>query len=153
MSGSGGYVKVFRSCLDNPVLKRADTQGVWSKLLLLAKRSEFVDRKNGRNIELKRGEVAIAVLPWARELGLTHKRLRTIMATFVHAGLLKMAKAQGNAATLISICNYAAYQDFGAAEGKAQGKERAKLGQSSGKLYKKENLENLEESRIRCSFS
>lgn len=123
-----GWVKLHRRLRDNPVLRDFDAKGVWSDLLLMAQHKPYPDRINGQDIVLQRGQLALPVSKWCEQGGLTRKRIRTILASFVKQGMIEMVQAKGHAATIITICNYELYQARDDAEGQAKGQERAKQG-------------------------
>lgn len=149
MSDQVGYIKLHRRCLDNPLLKKADAQGVWDKLLMKARRGPYRDRVNGQDVDLERGEVVISVQPWAVELGMTRKRLRGILGTFLAQGMIATVHLKGHAATKITICNYAFYQDVDETEGHPRGQRRANLGPTSGQLQEREGEKERRDSSLR----
>lgn len=130
----GGWVKAHRAMLGHPLFQRADAMGVWMRLLMMAAHEPTRVFFRGKPVELDRGQVAISVLAMADDLGLTHKRMRLILGKLADDGSLKMDQAPGKAYTLVTICNYAAYQSSadteGQSEGQSEGKRRANEGQT-----------------------
>jgi hypothetical protein len=146
MTGQG-WIKLHRRCADHSCLAEADELGVWCRLLMMAAWEPDVDRDHGPAIALERGQLAVSVLDWSRRLNIPHKRLRLILAKLRANGMIVWGQAKGKAATIVTICNYAFYQDREEEKGKAEGKAQPDQGQSKGQTHKKkEDSKNVEDS-------
>lgn len=130
--GAGGWIKKHRSADEHPLLQKFDAAGVWDKLLLRARKWPARERVNGRIVELGPGQLAVSLSAFADEGGVSRKRMRTIIGSFVDDGMLKVGQAKGHACSIITICNFDEYQGPDADEGKPNGQGRANQGPSSG---------------------
>ena len=99
------FIKLDRNILDSSYFSDADTLRVWITLLILAahKNTEV----NG--IELKRGQLLTTSSALCDRLGISLKRLRTILDRLEKDGSVTRESVK-NRYTIITIVNYALYQ-------------------------------------------
>lgn len=132
-----GWIRAHRTMLDHPLLQRADEIGLWVRLLLLATHRPQRIRFRGRIIALERGQAAIVMTDLVEPEGLSRKRLRLIVDSWVKDGMLTISSAKGQACSIVTICNFDTYQSDNDAEGPSSDLEiltnqsRAKVGPSS----------------------
>jgi hypothetical protein len=109
---TAGWIRLYRCAADHPCLQSADALGVWCHLLTRAARREHEGRFRHRSVKLAIGQLAESVVKLAERLGLSHKRLRTILAMFEREGMVLVGKARGKPFSLITICKFSHFQDI-----------------------------------------
>jgi len=109
---TAGWIRLYRCAADHPCLQSADALGVWCHLLTRAARREHEGRFRHRSVKLAIGQLADSVVKMAERLGLSHKRLRTILAMFEREGMILVGKARGKPFSLITICKFSHFQDI-----------------------------------------
>lgn len=149
MAGEGGFIKLYRGWRDNPVLNTADRAVAWLWLIENAcwKPSKF--NIKGKSVELQRGQLCASrdhlatVWKWsdsAVERFLT--RLKTEQM---------IERETGHGKTIITICNYAKYQDDNRQAGQESGQE-SEHKSDRNRTAKEEGKEIKEEKNTHYAF-
>lgn len=132
-----GWIKAHRAMLDHPLLQRADEIGLWMRLLLMAAHRPQRTRLRGQIIALERGQAAVVMTDLVEPDGMSRKRLRLIVESWVKDGMLTISHAKGQACSIVTICNFDTYQSSEEREGPSPdgqnltGQSGAKVGPSS----------------------
>lgn len=138
-----GFIKLHRRMVEWEWYTDVPTKTLFLHLLLMA---NYEDAK-WRGKTVKRGQRITSIRKLAEETGLSVKQVRTALDKLERTG--EVAREGANSYTLITIENYAKYQDKredkGTQEGTPQGKQKANEGQTKGnkqeiKKNKKENI-------------
>ncbi|MDH3842763.1 MAG: hypothetical protein OES69_02395 [Myxococcales bacterium] len=112
--GNGGYVKTWRSILDNPVLKNPTAWFLFTRFFIMA--SHKTERVNwrGSDVILERGQLVISLREWSEKYGLTRKAIRYQMGRLEKHDMVRSESVwgpgQGPYGSIITICNYASFQ-------------------------------------------
>lgn len=153
MSGEYGYIKLHRGWRDNPLFKgeysRADA---WVWLIENACWKATKARVKGQTVDLERGELSFSQRYLADAWGWSKSKVDRFIAELRREGMIQTRSKIGATAghnagqgqSILSICNYAKYQDREAGErgndetetGATAGQQRGK--EEEGKEYKKE---------------
>lgn len=104
-----GWIKLHRKTLKNPVvMKDADHLAVWVYLLLKASRVVHNSIFEGKNIELKPGQLIIGRRVIGHGMGIHESKVQRILKCFESAELFK--QQTGNRSRLITILKWKDYQ-------------------------------------------
>lgn len=111
----------------------------WTWMLSSARYKDGIYYDAGHEINLKRGQFVCGRKFMAGETGMTEKQVRVFLAALERSGMcLKTVHPKGQGITIITICNYDAYQDYTAYKeskgprlGPSKGQGRAKVGPHS----------------------
>lgn len=104
-----GWIKLHRGVFDHWIASDSDYFCVWLRMLTEA---NFEDKKhlfNGALLEIKRGQVIFGLEAWSAKTGVTIAKLRKLLDMLEKDGMINRQKT--NKYSLISITNYALYQD------------------------------------------
>lgn len=126
MSG-GGWIKLFRALLDDPVwaTATADQKAVLVAILLSASHEPKQWCWQGRKFEIQPGQFITSLASLAEKAGVSVKSVRSAIARFEKLDFL--ANKSAKTGRLISIRNWHTYQESPS----EPGKDRAKTGQLS----------------------
>ena len=139
---NGGYVRIYRSILDNPTFRNVEEAMFFAYLVLKANWRAGERWYDKRAYDLKRGELVIGTRKIAEEFGWSHKKVRGLMKRLIAAEQITQKRAQHGAhrAPVTTICNYCKFQDVhdagaqqGAQRGHSEGtpKKKSKEGEES----------------------
>lgn len=104
-----GWIKLHRKTLNNPiVMKDADHLAVWVYLLLKATRVVHNSIFDGKNIELKPGQLIIGRRRIGSDMGIHESKVQRILKCFESEHLFKQQTS--NKSRLISILKWKEYQ-------------------------------------------
>lgn len=104
-----GWIKLHRKTLNNPiVMKDADHLAVWVYLLLKATRVVHNSIFDGKNVELKPGQLIIGRRRIGSDMGIHESKVQRILKCFESEHLFKQQTS--NKSRLISICKWKEYQ-------------------------------------------
>lgn len=104
-----GWIKLHRKTLNNPVvMKDADHLAVWVYLLLKATRVVHNSFFDGKNIELKPGQLIIGRRRIGHDMGIHESKVQRILKCFESEHLFKQQTS--NKSRLISILKWKEYQ-------------------------------------------
>lgn len=107
-----GWVKLHRKIADNTLFKKnAAARHVFTDLLHLAAWSDCQQDWNGKPVDVARGQVMISTRELADYCGMTHQKIRTIVSVLMNHQIIKINTDGTSRPSIISICNYCAYQD------------------------------------------
>lgn len=131
---SGGWIKLYRSLLDDPVWTTAtgDQKAVLIVILLTASHERNQWFWQGRKFEVQPGQFVSSLGSLAAKAGVSIKSVRSAIARFEKLGFL--ANESAKTGRLISILNWSSYQVSEDSPGKEVGKGRAKTGQVSRRV-------------------
>ena len=104
-----GWIKLHRGIFDHWISSDPDYFCVWLRMLTDA---NFEDKKhlfNGSLIEIKRGQIIFGLEAWSAKTGVTISKLRRMLDMLEKDKMISRQKT--NKYSLISITNYALYQD------------------------------------------
>jgi hypothetical protein len=104
-----GWVKLHRGIFDHWIASDPDYFCVWLRMLTDA---NFEDKKhlfNGSLIEIKRGQIIFGLEAWSAKTGVSISKLRRLLDMLEKDKMISRQKT--NKYSLISITNYATYQD------------------------------------------
>ena len=80
---SGGWIKLYRRMLNNPiVMKDADHLAVWVYLLLKANHTEYDIFYSGQRRTLKAGQLRISRATIAKDLKISESKVQRILKLF-----------------------------------------------------------------------
>ena len=80
---SGGYVRIYRSILENPTFRNAEEAMFFAYLVLKANWRSGERRYDDRVYRLDRGEMVIGTRKLAKEFGWSHKKVRTLIKRLI----------------------------------------------------------------------
>lgn len=104
-----GWIKLHRKTLNNPiVMKDADHLAVWVYLLLKATRVVHNAIFDGKNVELKPGQLIIGRRRIGSDMGIHESKVQRILKCFESEHLFKQQTS--NKSRLISILKWKEYQ-------------------------------------------
>ncbi len=123
---NGGYVRIYRSILENPTFRNAGEAMFFGYLVLKANWRAGERRYDDRVYKLDRGELVIGTRKLAEEFGWSHKRVRNMLQRLKAGNMVGQKWTQHGAhrAPVTTICNY---DDFQAPVG-----DRAQAGAQEG---------------------
>lgn len=130
-----GYIKLWRKSKDSRVLSESMSLfGFWCWILISVNRKKAWFMGN----EILPGQLATSYGSMSDQTGLSVKQVRTYLEKFKNFGMIKREN-RANRFTLITLCNWEAYnptkegegQTDGTTEGTTEGKPRANQGQQS----------------------
>jgi hypothetical protein len=104
-----GWIKLHRGIFDHWIASDPDYFCVWLRMLTEA---NFEDKKhlfNGALLEIKRGQIIFGLEAWSAKTGVTIAKLRKLLEMLENDKMINRQKT--NKYSLISIVNYALYQD------------------------------------------
>ena len=151
---NGGYVRIYRSILDNPTFQSGEEAMFFAYLVLKANWKPRERRYDDRVYRLDRGEMVIGMRKLAEEFGWSHKRVRNIFRRLIAGDMVVLSWAQHGAqrAPVTTICNYEEFQApiDERAQGGAQGGAHLR---KKGRKVKKRILRSIRWSisSSRCS--
>ena len=111
-SNSAGFVRIYRSILDNRTFGNGDEAMFFAFLILKANWKQGERRYDERVYQLERGQLVIGQRKLAEEYGWSRQKVRGAMSRLEATGMLTQYWAQHGAqrAPVITICNYDIYQ-------------------------------------------
>lgn len=105
-----GWVCSYRKIWDHPIFAgNAKRVGVWQWMLHTAAWKERPFKTGGEFITLKRGQLCVSQRQIADETGVGRQEIRTLLRELELTHAITQTATQGR--TVITICNYAKYQD------------------------------------------
>lgn len=140
------YIKLFRKMIRWEWFTDVNTCHLFVYCLIKA------NWKDGswRGIEYKRGQFITSLRTLSKETGLSLKKVRVALKHLEETN--EVANQSTSRYRLITVLNYDLYQGGGQSKGQAEGKVRAKQGQSEGNRYKKyKNNKEVEENNNMAS--
>lgn len=103
-----GWIKLYRSILNNPFMCSADVLGTWVYILLnVAYQPEDVVFK-GKRITLQPGQGLFKIRQMAKEIGVSHSKLNRNINLFKSETQIETQTSTQN--TLITVVNWGKYQ-------------------------------------------
>jgi hypothetical protein len=110
---NGGYVKIYRSILDNPTFRNVEEAMFFAYLVLKANWRAGERRYDDRVYKLDRGDLVLGERKLAGGFGWTRKKVRGVISRLEATDMItrKWAQHGDQRAPVITICNYSLYQD------------------------------------------
>ena len=106
-----GWIKVHRKMLNSPIWQDSKLAHVWMTCLLKATHKKNDALLGRKKITLKPGQFVTGRRKAAAEMGMSEKGYTSAMRSLVDFGMLKIETSQGQAGTVVSICNWSTYQN------------------------------------------
>lgn len=127
-----GYIALHRKLLDSEVFASPELLHIFIYCLLKANHKErFVSVNNGRSttpVKVERGQFITGRKAMAEALGIPPSTARNRIAKLERLGII--SQKQDRHFTLVTVCNYASYQDEKNEGGQAKDKLRTNKGQA-----------------------
>lgn len=140
---NGGFVRIYRSILDNPTFRNVEEAMFFAFLVLKANWRSGERRYDERVYKLERGDLVLGERKLAEAFGWSRQKLRGLMTRLEATDMLTRKWVQhGNQRTpVITICNYSHYQDVKEALDQGLDQERPNVGppKKEGKEVKDSN--------------
>ena len=127
---SGGYVRIYRSILDNPIFRNVDEAMFFAFLIIKANWRAGERRYDERVYKLERGDLVLGERKLAEAFGWSRQKLRGVMTRLEATDMLtrKWVQHGDQRAPVITICNYSLYQDVKEALNQGSDQERPNVG-------------------------
>lgn len=139
-----GFVKLYRKTLDSGLLQHPTALQLFTFFLLSATRKPRKVMANSQLFELAPGELVTSVAALTHDLGMTTKQCRLALAFLERASMVTIRGT--NKGSVISLVNWARYQEEGQAEGQT---ERQADGQAMGKQPPSHHINKQERENIK----
>ena len=106
---SGGWIKLYRKIIDNPIFKDSEAYHLFSYLLLKAnhKANKFLFNKN--EILVERGQLITGTRKISEETGISHWKIRDRLKLLENLGII--TRKITHRFSIITVCNYDSYQE------------------------------------------
>lgn len=142
--GNNGYVSIYRKLQDSFLWGRSDWLAAWLDLLLTANWKDGQQTVAGQVVNVPRGSLVASERflqeRWAQWGFETRKAVRYLLSLMDREGMILRQKL-GPRVTLITLCNYEAYQDPVAESGPRKAHERPTKGPKINKGIREEELQ------------
>ena len=139
---NGGYVRIYRSILDNPAFRDIGEAMFFAFLVIKANWRAGERRYDERVYKLERGDLVLGERKLAEGFGWTRKKVRGVMNRLEDTNMITRKRAQhgDQRAPVITICNYSHYQSVKETrdQGGAQGGPKVGPPKKEGKEVKEE---------------
>lgn len=111
MANDRGYVRMYRSVLDNPTFQNHFEAMAFIYLVANAAWCPMKVRYKGQLITLERGQVAISVRDFAAKMGKDKGWAQRFLVRLAEQDMVRTATETG--VNVITLCNYSKYQQSG----------------------------------------
>ena len=110
---NGGYVRIYRSILDNPTFRDIGEAMFFAFLVIKANWRAGERRYDDRIYKLERGDLVLGERKLAKEFDWTRKKVRGVISRLEATEIITRKRAQhgDQRSPVITICNYSHYQD------------------------------------------
>lgn len=135
-----GFAVLFREAADHPLFARnSERLGAWTYLVLKVcwKPSKF--NIGGKVIELQRGQICASRAQLAEAWGWSPSAVERFLTRLETEQMIERATGQGR--TIITVCNYAKYQDVEVKAGQATGQATGQAPDSGRTTKEQRNQE------------
>ena len=109
-----GYIKLFRSSLNNPLFKKSEIWHLWEYLML---RANYEDKKiiwNKQEMIIKRGSLIFGRKNASLDTGISERTIRTGLITLQQLGMIEKSTTKSTSKfSYLSVCNYDKFQLWG----------------------------------------
>jgi len=144
-----GWIRLYRKALDSPEFAKAELWRVFSWCLLTAAhRQHPLSLRTGRGntlVELKPGQLIFGRNSAARKLNMAPSTLDRCMKRLEKLGSIRIKP--GTHFSIITVCNWARYQDPAGKSEQATNRQRTGNGQATGTYKNGEKGKNGQEGR------
>lgn len=127
---SSGWLKLHRKIKENPIFRDSTKLHLWVYCLVNASHTGHKTILGRREVFLQPGQFVTGRHRAATETGLTEKQVRAGLKALERLEMVKLQTSQGQAGTIVTICNWQFYQHHAS----DKGQERAKGGPSEGQV-------------------
>lgn len=123
-----GFIAMDRRALDHPLLKDGEKFRAWFWILSKARWKPAPFDLGGKMITLERGQLSYSIRELAEQWGWSKSTVDRFVKRLESEGMVNLTRAKSGTARgtsagtdrlIITVCNYAKYQDFEAASGTA----------------------------------
>jgi len=140
MKSNYGYCYAYRSAWVHPAFNNLREAAIWNFLYQNAFYEDGESNINGYTFQLKRGQIAISTSFLAKGFAMSDKGVRVVIQKLVKLG---MVGVQGTSrGTILTICNYDAFQRKEKTEGEPKGNNGANKGRAKGNNNNEDNEDN-----------
>ena len=147
---NGGYVRIYRSILDNPAFRNLEEAMFFAYLVIKANWRSGERRYDDRIYKLERGDLVLGERKLAEGFDWSRQKLRGVMSRLIAADMLTRKWDQHGVqrAPIITVCNYDIYQATAETDGPtsepspAQGRPKAGPPKKEGKEGKEGKEDN-----------
>lgn len=122
MAAARGWICLHRGLMEHWIYQDADALKVWITMLMEANHEPKKHLFNGVLVEIDRGQLVTGRFAMAEKTGVSEKKVRSIISMLESDGMVGQQKT--NKYSIITITNYAQYQD--------QGQQKSSTGPSKG---------------------
>jgi len=142
----GGWIKVYRKMLDNPIFKDSETLQLFLYCLLRAnfKPNNFLF--NGQVVHLERGQFIFGLRKASKALKMSIRKLRTRLIVLGKLGITTQQTT--HRFSIITVCNYNYYQDSENEKGHNKRQTDDTLTTTNKNVKNKEYVEDSTELRL-----
>ena len=144
---NGGFVRIYRSILENPAFRDIGEAMFFAFLVLKANWRGGERRYDERVYKLERGDLVLGERKLAEGFGWTRKKVRGVISRLEATDMItrKWAQHGDQRAPVITICNYSYYQDVKEARNQGRAQAGPKVGppKKEGKEGKEDNTVDL----------
>lgn len=106
---TGGWVKIYRKMLYNPVVwKSPDHTAIWVWLLLMATHREYNTLLGGKKVTLMPGQLVTGRMKIASATGVHPEKVRRVLNDFEYDGQIEIAPSRNG--SIVTIVNWEEYQ-------------------------------------------
>ena len=108
----GGYIRLHRSLINTWAFRNNPKVGwLWVYLLLRAQWKPTLFAIGGQEVVIQRGQLIFGRKTAAKDTGLSEQEIRTALSILVRAYAVKVTIHSTRLCSIITICNYNAYQE------------------------------------------
>jgi len=127
---NGGFVRIYRSILENPAFRDIGEAMFFAFLVLKANWRGGERRYDERVYKLERGDLVLGERKLAEGFGWTRKKVRGVISRLEATDMItrKWAQHGDQRAPVITICNYSYYQDVKEARNQGRAQAGPKVG-------------------------
>lgn len=141
-----GFVKIHRQILKNPIVcKDSDYFSVWCYLLLTATHKEIKVENCGETKTLKPGQLITGCQHIGQQFGINQKKVQRILERFKNEQMIVQTTNRGKG-RIITILNWAEYQDTVQTNVQTMSKECPKSVQTMSNNKNVKNIKNKKEN-------
>ena len=127
---NGGFVRIYRSILENPAFRDIGEAMFFAFLVLKANWRGGERRYDERVYKLERGDLVLGERKLAEGFGWKRQKVRGVISRLEATGMLtrKWAQHGTQRAPVITICNYSHFQDVKKAPNQGADQAQPKVG-------------------------
>jgi hypothetical protein len=138
-----GWVKLHRKLRESAVFTDSTKLHLWVYCLLSAAHEDYKTLIGGKEVHIQPGQFVTGRSKAAAETGLSEKQVRSGLRSLERLEMISVETKQGQAGTLVTICNWRRYQNAEekrAKGGPSSGEENGDFVRSEGQVGAKSNM-------------